>query len=74
MDALLKRALGDGRQEFGSFFLVCLFGMKVCHDEESRSVTFAQLTIQTAGCSYPAHSSESICIFNPQQQNCLQID
>lgn len=38
--ALLERALGDGRQEFGSFFLSRLFGMEVGYADETCTVSF----------------------------------
>ncbi len=38
--AMLARALGDGRQEFGSFFLLRLLGMEVAYGEETCTVSF----------------------------------
>lgn len=38
--ALLERAIGDGRQEFGSFFLSRLFGMEVAYGPDNCIVTF----------------------------------
>jgi uncharacterized protein (TIGR00369 family) len=37
---LLKMAIGDGRHEFGSFFLSRLFGMKVTYEEGACIVSF----------------------------------
>lgn len=38
--AMLERALGDERQEFGSFFLSRLFGMEVGYEDETCTVRF----------------------------------
>ena len=38
--AMLERAIGDGRQEFGSFFLSRLFGMEVAYGVDTCTVTF----------------------------------
>ena len=37
---MLERAVGDGRQQFGSFFLSRLFGMDVSYQDDSCTVTF----------------------------------
>jgi uncharacterized protein (TIGR00369 family) len=37
---MLERAVGDGRQEFGSFFLSRLFGMAVAYEGDSCTVSF----------------------------------
>lgn len=37
-EAMLARGLGDGRQEFGSFFLSRLFGMEVSYGAETCTV------------------------------------
>ena len=37
---MLERAVGDGRQQFGSFFLSRLFGMEVAYDEDACTVSF----------------------------------
>ena len=37
---MLERAVGDGRQEFGSFFLSRLFGMAVAYEGDSCIVSF----------------------------------
>jgi uncharacterized protein (TIGR00369 family) len=37
---MLERAVGDGRQQFGSFFLSRLFGMEVAYADDSCTVTF----------------------------------
>ncbi|MEA3153857.1 MAG: hypothetical protein QOK44_1446 [Betaproteobacteria bacterium] len=36
----LERAVGDGRHEFGSFFLSHLFGMEVAYDDDGCTVSF----------------------------------
>ncbi len=38
--AMLERALGDDRQEFGSFFLLRLLGLQVEYGEETCTVSF----------------------------------
>jgi uncharacterized protein (TIGR00369 family) len=38
--SMLERAIGDGRHEFGSFFLSRFFGMDVAYDDESCTVSF----------------------------------
>ncbi len=38
--AMLDRAVGDGRQEFGSFFLARLLGMTVAYEAEACVVSF----------------------------------
>ena len=38
--AMLQRATGDERQEFGSFFLMRLLGMEVTYGADTCSVTF----------------------------------
>jgi uncharacterized protein (TIGR00369 family) len=38
--SMLERAIGDGRQEFGSFFLSRLFGFEISYEGERCSVTF----------------------------------
>ena len=38
--AMLDRALGDGRQEFGSFFLARLLGMTVAYEADACTVSF----------------------------------
>jgi uncharacterized protein (TIGR00369 family) len=38
--SMLDRAIGDGKHEFGSFFLSRLFGMKVEYDDEGCTVSF----------------------------------
>ena len=40
VDAIFQRAVGDGRQEFGSFFLSRLFGMEVTYDADTCTVSF----------------------------------
>jgi uncharacterized protein (TIGR00369 family) len=37
---MLERAVGDGRQQFGSFFLSRLLGMEVAYDENGCTVSF----------------------------------
>ncbi|WP_213774779.1 PaaI family thioesterase [Bradyrhizobium sp. dw_78] len=37
---MLERAIGDGRHEFGSFFLSRFFGMDVSYEEETCVVCF----------------------------------
>jgi uncharacterized protein (TIGR00369 family) len=37
---MLERAVGDGRQQFGSFFLSRLFGMEVAYDDDGCTVSF----------------------------------
>ena len=37
---MLERAVGDGRQQFGSFFLSRLFGMEVAYDEDACTVSY----------------------------------
>jgi uncharacterized protein (TIGR00369 family) len=39
-EAMLERATGDGRHEFGSFFLSRLFGMEVAYDGDECTVSF----------------------------------
>ena len=38
---IIEAALGDGRQEFGSFFLSRLFGMTAAYADETCTVSFA---------------------------------
>jgi uncharacterized protein (TIGR00369 family) len=38
--SMLERAIGDGRHEFGSFFLSRLFGMEVAYDDDGCTVSF----------------------------------
>ena len=40
VSSMIERAVGDGRQEFGSFFLSRLFGFAITYDGESCSVAF----------------------------------
>ena len=42
-EKLLKRALGDQRQEFGSFFLSRLFGFRISYEGDSCIVAFEVL-------------------------------
>jgi len=37
---MLERAVGDGKQQFGSFFLARLFGMAVAYEGDSCTVSF----------------------------------
>jgi uncharacterized protein (TIGR00369 family) len=39
--AMLERALGDERQEFGSFFLSRFFGLDISYDDDACVVAFA---------------------------------
>jgi hypothetical protein len=42
--AMLERATGGGRHEFGSFFLSRLFGMEAAYDGDECTVSFAAVS------------------------------